>query len=663
MSIHTSECGTVETVMKTCLRRRLRSIELSVSGGGIGNVLLTVLSMIVIFGTASLPAAPGPLFNQQKEEAMSIGSFERKPALRYLSPHFPIYVFTEHTFKYGIAQPVPGVDLMRVIESRLEILSAELEFRSPTRNLLMDIFFEEFARRATLKGSNNYPSMLDIRDALHRKRFIALDRNKRSQESADNRLGGLFRSLPDVFGDVSVGFPIEVLDEINFSLELVNVAADVRRILYSWILNDLYMYREAAQLKGLRLAPKSLIFDEASDVFSRRLEEDGSTEHYFSELLTMGRERGLQVIALTQYGSKDDISHALLDNSQVKMILGGLGRADTYAEFGANLGATKAQIEYMLRHSSPGTGYAKDYRYGYPFRFEWPFIPFKDTVIHEYMIQRRLCEILPRLPVTPRVHPQWRSGRPFDWYPGQDDNRPPTATQAAPETARAETDTKKPDVEISTEALDLLQYWAEQQKTQLGRDGDPRLLLGMDKGFKHLKISSRRKWAALPKELGAAGLATLHYVRVGKGTRAVLEITERGWAFLCIPRVLLKGKGGWFHQYLARVISWVMDQRGYTCTVEGRLQDAAGMFKQVDVLCRHRATGEVLGIEIGLHSPEQEKRNALQDLTGPAPVDRLIVCSPTNKVLDPIRAAILGCDELHHVVGKIEFMCVGDLYV
>ena len=83
--------------------------------------------------------------------------------------------------------------------------------------------------------------------------------------------------------------------------------------------------------------------------------------------------------------------------------------------------------------------------------------------------------------------------------------------------------------------------------------------------------------------------------------------------------------------------------------------------KQVDLLCRN-ASGGLFGVEIAISSPQQEVQNACQDLLGATPVDELLVCCTTNKMLKKVKAALDACQDLESVRDKITMCLAGRFF-
>ena len=227
------------------------------SGFGKTNVLL--LNLAQILGNSRPPSSQAltcslPVPQPPAEETPTFLSLEKKPAARYLLPYTApgkLVIFDSQTLLYSFLQPIEGVrDYRGLLERRLDIFCVETEIRSPSRFLLMEVCLRECEKRGVLSGnSDDYPAPAEICEALKRLRFSGLDRRSRYRESLLNRLSGLLISCPEIL-NCRQGIPIHELDRINSAIELPNVASDVRRLLFSWLLNDLYVYRETAQLQG-----------------------------------------------------------------------------------------------------------------------------------------------------------------------------------------------------------------------------------------------------------------------------------------------------------------------------------------------------------------------------------------------------------------------------
>lgn len=585
-------------------------------------------------------------------------SLEEKPALRYLLPLFPksLAVFTEDNFWFNPLEPVKGVKShRRTLEAVADTFSFETELRLPSSILFADACMEECQRRKTLENSGNNPCIKDVFERLKRKNFHALDRRKRSWESLIHRLGDIINSMPTMC--VSKGIPIEHIDSENCVIELNGAPRPTRRFVFACALNRLYRYREAKQLRGESVEPKLIIIDEASTVFPASIGPDSTSS--FDDILTYGRERKLQVLALTQYVKNSQISSSLVENTQIKILLGGLGDASTYWEFGKTLGATKEEIEDMARHRTPGQGYASDYRVGHPFRFTFPDTSYlKKQPVSQELIRERVEEALKSIKIIPPVHPDWRPGLPFEWKPEQNTSKQEPAQK--PETQKKEN--IKAKISISEDAQKTLKYWVEKQQQAFAPGGKPLSLLGLHHGFDALSISGGSQRCQIIKELEHLRLGVQHLIRVGKGTPAVLEITERGWELLGINKPALKGKGGWLHQYLSLVVKQRLEHDGYRAEIEGSLCDRESGLKQCDVLARHHETGDALAVEIGISSPQQEILNAKQDILGQTPADKLLVCGINSKMLRIIEQKFAECPELQPVMNKIEFSLVGRFF-
>lgn len=599
---------------------------------------------------------------------MSIISFEPKPWLQYLAPYFHIYTFSPKTYRFGIAQPVSGIDLQRIIDSRIDVLAGSLLFEIPTKNLIRAGTFYELQKRETLNGSGNYPSLSDLLRTIQGWRIPALSRDKRSQETACNRLDGMLKALGDIF-NVATGFPVEILNNISFSLELPHCNPEYRRALVSLISNEILQYRLMLWEKHAVLDPLYLFFDEASEVASRHLETTSVTQgnqSTLTQLLTMGRELNIRVVTLNQYGSEEDVSHAVLENSGVKILLGGTGRADVLDRFAAILGCKDVEhIEYMRTHRDPGTGYANDIHYPYPFHFSFPYLPFKEHPVSNALIQARLAEILPRMQVTDPKPRWWRKGMPVDVQPPQQtpDNAQQPDQKSSNVPPQSSPKTKTPDIQLPQDAMDLLKALAQREICALSREGDPRTLAGLTAIWGKLNVNSGRAKKALMTQLSQAHLVVEHTIRRGRSNISLVEITDRGWALAGKYRPHLPGKSGWLHRILTRALTDCQTAKGWTCDVEGRLTSSAPSgAKQADVLCR-TPDGNLIAVEIALTLPfDKEISNAKLDLLGETPVDKLIFIATTTAMLDRVKTAIETAAELQPVLDRITYQLAGEFF-
>ncbi len=601
----------------------------------------------------------------ERNPTMPIISFERKPLLRYLAPYFPVYVFTEKTFRFGISQPIPGMDLQRSIESRIDILAGSLLFEVPTKNLIRSVALYELQKRETLNGSGNYPALSQIHRALQGWKLHALSREKRSQETACNRIDGMLKALGDIFS-VATGFLADVLNQISFSLELPQCNPEYRRLLVSMVMNEIFQYRFTLWQRGIPLELLTVIIDEISEIASRHLEATSITQgnqSTLTELFTMGRELKIRIIALSQSGGKEDVSHALLDNTGVKVLLGGTGSADVLAEFTKTLGCNDPEhVAYMNTHRDPGTGFVNDIHYPHPFHFEFPYLPFKDIGVSEELIQARLAEILPRMKVTDPKPRWWRKGMPVDVQPSQQTSD--DAQQASPAPSNAPMPkTQTSDIQLPQDAMNLLRALVQREIKALSKGGNPQTLAGLRSIWDDLKVSSGRAKKALMTQLSQANLIVEHLIRRGRSNISLVEITDRGWALAGKFQPKLPGKGKWLHRVVARAISDYQTARGWSCDVEGRLTSSAPSgAKQADILCR-TPEGSLVAIEIALSIPfSKEISNAKLDLIGTTPVDKLIFIATTTAMLDKVKKAIEITSEIQHVADRITYQLAGEYF-
>lgn len=389
---------------------------------------------------------------------------------------------------------------------------------------------------------------------------------------------------------------------------------------------------------------KHICMDEAYELFSAALEgSDAVQTHQMNTICELARERGIHLIAFSQYPA--GIAKSVSENFPVKMIVGALGDESSYRPFGESLGMDKDMQQDARTHKTPGLVYVSDYRCKAAFRCVVPDVSFlKARPVSQETVRdsaRRFLDsiqdqIVPFKPSPRQPHPRQPSNR-------------PSAHSTAPATEHP----------ISEDAHALLQLEAERHTLALTKHGDPRLLIGLKPIFEQLRITSGTRKKALDKELTDAGMWRSWPLRVGKYTYSVHEVTQRGWALLNLPPPQLSGKGSWFHQYLVRLIEHCQRAQGRLCTVEGRLKDKAG-FKQADVLVQDPDSGSTIAYEVPLSRPAKEVENAKQDILE-AGVDRVVFACPVSATAKQVKKAIDRCPDLKPVRDRMQVTLVSNI--
>lgn len=506
------------------------------------------------------------------------------------------HVLDLNSLRLNVLEPPEGVPFHVWISVFTQMMVNYLDIRLASSEFLL-----KQLKRLMANESNSYPTLQTLYHYIAGLRFPAISQSARYQETLINRLGSLLDMLPNVF-DCQEGMHVRDLLNQNTLLLLHDIPnLTVQNFLFSLILAQVFLYRIITE--GHQPALRNLlVLDEASALF-RRQDEIREGVSYLSYMVSQARGYGLGLIAASQYTS--DLSHTLLANTGTKILVGGLGRAEDLDLFLKQRPISPEQRQHVMSHPDVGRAFIADSRY-------------------PYLLE---CRINPPPPVLP-----------------------PDET------------TLKHHIERTVETLGFVDPPAEPKpEPEEKNKEDPAIPVLHD--IYNTPFQLHRKRAA---KLNINGTTLQHIIKQmiadgyikdypvhGKrgGPRDLYEVIEKGCALIQMPKVKLKGRGGYLHQFYQKMISEFLTTRGWKVELEGLCGS-----KNVDLIATNPTTAETMAVEIELHAktdPDHVIHNITSDLAS-GRVQKVLSLVPKKGTLTFLKKLVQSREELLAYRDQIE---------
>ncbi len=467
-----------------------------------------------------------------------------------------------------------------------------------------------------------HPHLRDLHEFIESRKYPAMSRFARHQETVLNRLETVLDAFPGVF-ECDVGLDAPTLLRENMLILLHGIPNLTHQDFLVGLLSaQLFLYRiitegHQAELRNL------LVLDEAANLF-RRQQEIRDKPCFMSSFLAQARAYGIGVIAASQSGS--DLSHALMANTATKLLVGGFERGEDLRDFLRTRPTSREHHDLLLSIRERGHAFAADPRH--------------DSLI-ECIVDRPTD--LPA-PLQGEEVPQVATecARELGWEDAEALAQPEASTPLEDERpddpAAGHPHQPVPtDSQPGRDQLELLRSIAERPFITL-RDRAAAL------GVKATRLKSR------VESLEAIGLVRRYSVPLGRGRpRDLFEITHEGCETLGVPKPAMKGKGRYLHQWYQLQISEFFREQGYRTEIEGGADD-----KLVDLVATKLPDGDTIAIEIELHVKDSDHylHNLAADLTNPR-FDRVLCLVTKLAEKNRVSEGILGVPAIRANISKL----------
>ena len=217
-----------------------------------------------------------------------------------------IFVFRWQKLKINPLRPPEGTDPVKWIQVFSDIFCVSFGLMGASKNVLVETIYELYELYGVFKGSDTYPSVLDLNEMFARK-------VKRKGIPNDlmgylirilNKIGPFCMIMRDVL-DCDRGYSLEDLIKSHLIFEFDGLTEEFQTFLVNYFLAFVFTYRiERGQRGSLDLA---IIFDEASRVFKKNIKTDLGTP-YIEQIVRLIREFGVGLVVA------DQMPHALADS-------------------------------------------------------------------------------------------------------------------------------------------------------------------------------------------------------------------------------------------------------------------------------------------------------------------------------------------------------------
>jgi len=241
---------------------------------------------------------------------------QSKQDYRHMLRLFPdLHVFDAKDFRFNPLEVPPGVKPEHHLTAFVTIFVKSNNLLDGSENMLTKACYQLYEERGILSGSQDFPTLLDIRDRIKSYKFRPYSREAGYQDSLLNRFGGYLIAAPELYG-CSKGFAISELAERSLVLEVKGLSERHSRCLLNWVLFTLFLYRIGNRQRGNTLR-NLVIIDEA-----KWAAPPGYNQNLgfvpLASVLAQSREAGIGIIIADQTA---DLDASVMVNSRLKMCM------------------------------------------------------------------------------------------------------------------------------------------------------------------------------------------------------------------------------------------------------------------------------------------------------------------------------------------------------
>jgi len=273
---------------------------------------------------------------------VGVWMFDRKEDFRHLLRLFPdkLLVFNlAEDFRCNPLEPPPYVKPARWLEIFVDMFCRVNNLLDGSKSMLLTTMAELYERYKVYAGSRNYPSFLELCEALKKLELARGSRSTGFRDSLVTRLDSYIATNKRLY-DCCAGFDIEGLIAKSVVFELTGLIEFQANFWINLLLYWVFAYRIAKKERGNRLL-NLVVFDEAKSVFSP-FENPALGFPPITYMVSMLREFCVGIIASDQMAQ---LSNAIFANSQLK-VLWPLGSGEDRLKAARAMGLSAEQAAY-----------------------------------------------------------------------------------------------------------------------------------------------------------------------------------------------------------------------------------------------------------------------------------------------------------------------------
>jgi len=286
-------------------------------------------------------------------------------------------VFNWRDFKFNPLRPPPGVDPSEWLQTFTNTFCEALGLLYGSKSFLRSIVHNLYTQRGVYSGSDDYPSIIDLKQALDGIDLNYWKNRVRSDylQRCHGRVGDCVTVLGDVF-DCEHGFPMDELLGANIIFELDGLNdSELQNLIITLLLSYVFVYRIANNHRGqLRHV---IIFDEAKRIFDINKERNPVEGIPTIAMLTSQiREFGEGLVVSDQMIKM--LGESIKSNVGTKICMS-LSDGGDVMEMASSMGMSPEQAQYLNQIGVGESVIRISGRYPMPFVMLTPEVPLKSS--------------------------------------------------------------------------------------------------------------------------------------------------------------------------------------------------------------------------------------------------------------------------------------------
>jgi hypothetical protein len=216
-----------------------------------------------------------------------------------------LLIFRWKDFRINPLRPPPGTDPVEWIQIFADIFCISFALLAASKALLANLLYELYELYGVFKGSDVYPTILDLHEKLEKEEKVkGLSYDKRGYLARlDNKAAVCATITRDIF-DCDEGYSLEMLLQKNIVFELDGLMDELQTLFVNTLLAWVSTYKlDRAERGTLR---QVIFLDEASKIFKKDYKSELGTP-YMEQMVRRIREFGVGFVFA------DQMPHTLSD--------------------------------------------------------------------------------------------------------------------------------------------------------------------------------------------------------------------------------------------------------------------------------------------------------------------------------------------------------------
>jgi hypothetical protein len=496
------------------------------------------------------------------------------------------------------------------------------------------------------------PNLRDVYEAYRKRKHHGFSELARYKERGESRISGILQSSGNIFR-CHYGIDFKKLWNRNFIIELDGLYPDVKKLIKSLFLAHNYLPKQ--EDKNCFDGHQHLIvIDEGQELFTRK-NELHEILPFYDKFIAVARESQTGLAIGSQIYS--DLSLNIRSNTCTKIATGFVDYNDLN-EFCQSIGIVdQEQKSYLGSILKPGTALVSTHKYPKPFLINVPYLGLDFDVSDDEVLERLYNNVddLYHESEAQQVKEAIRIQRgipasaiAYLCQPKKEDTAPSQASEAQkeheiPVNVNNNIDANSIIEELSLRALRSLASNNNSNMTQT------RLLKSA--GIVH---GSRQK--KVKQSVKARGLIEEHEIWKGRTRLIFWELTPKAYKLLGLNPPQENSNPGFLHQAITKHIEIYARKKGYEVHREWRLSNN----RYVDVMIEKKEPREVVFLEIGMSSAENELNNAINDLSSEIIPNKLVLACKDKTMKKSLEKLIESESKLENHKAIIEVVLAGN---